>query len=228
MTRWITLVALVLALSQAAFAGDVATLVNLGFSPDSTCFMFGFYGLDTSPGKPYAELYLVDTKKNEFRPGGVFKGMYGAELKPGWDPAGGFYKLFSDAAPLARKNRIDHLAQGRLVYLLINGAEGPDTLAFKDFETAAQWNVALKETVEEKAGALTSSFSLDVSVTNGERKSVVKAGNPAIKRKGVANYTIREIVVAPDDKTVVVLIERLEKGASGNSIRYMVETFRLP
>jgi predicted secreted protein len=228
MKRWITLTALVLALNQAIFAGDVATLVNLGFSPDSTTFMFGFYGLDSANSKPYAELYLVDTKKNDFYPGGVFKGMYGAELKPGWDPAGGFYKLFSDAVPAARKYRIDHLAQGRLVYLLINGSDGPDTLSFQDFETGAQWNVVLKETVEEKAGVVSSSFGLEISVTNGDRKSSVKAGNPSIKRKGVANYTVREIVVAPDGKTVVVLVERLEKSAQGNFIRYMVETFRLP
>jgi predicted secreted protein len=154
--------------------------------------------------------------------------MYGAELKPGWDPAGGFYKLFSDAVPSARKYRIDHLAQGRLVYLLIDGSDGPDTLSFKDFETGAQWNVVLKESVEEKAGAVSSSFSLEISVANGEKKSSVKVGNPTIKRKGVANYTVREIVVAPDGKTVVVLVERLEKSAQGNFIRYMVETFRLP
>jgi predicted secreted protein len=228
MKRWITLVALVLACSQAVFAGDVATLVNLGFSPDSTSFMFGFYGLDTANGKPYAELYLVDTRKNDFHPGGVFKGMYGAELKPGWDPAGGFYKLFSDAVPVARKYKIDHLAQGRLVYLLIDGIDGPDTLSFKDFDSGALWNVVLKESVEEKAGMVSSSFGLEVSVEAGGRKSSVKAGNPMIKRKGVANYTVREIVVAPDGRTVVVLVERLEKNAQGNFIRYMVETFRLP
>ena len=228
MKRWIAIVALMLAFVSAAFAGDVATLVNLGFSPDSAYFMFGFYGLNVANGKPYAEVYLVDTARNEFIPGGVFKGMYGAELQPGWDPAGGFYKLFSDATPIARKHRIDHLAQGRLVYLLINGEDGPDVLSFKEFDTGAQWDVTLKETVEEKAGAITSSFGLEVSVESGGKKTSLKAGNPSIKRKAVANYTIREIVVAPDGKTVVMMIERLEKSADGTSVHYMVETFRLP
>jgi len=228
MKRLIALVAMVLAFGTMAFAGDVATLVNLGFSPDSSYFMFGFYGLDATNDKPYAELYLVDTKKNDFVRDGIFKGMYGAELQPGWDPAGGFYKLFSDAVPAARKLRIDHLAQGRLVYLLINGSSGPDTLSFKDFESGAQWDVALKKTVEEKAGSFSSSFGLEVSVSKDGKKSSLKAGNPTIRRKDVADYTIREIVLAPDGKTVVMLIERLEKGASGASIRYMVEAFSLP
>ncbi|MBN2873856.1 MAG: DUF2259 domain-containing protein, partial [Spirochaetales bacterium] len=147
MKRLAAFVVLVLIFSSTAFAGDVATLVNLGFSPNSAYFMFGFYGLDAENAKPYAELYIVDTKKNDFVKNGVFKGMYGAELKPGWDPAGGFYKLFSDAAPMARTYKIDHLAQGKLVYLLIDGSSGPDALSFKDFDTGAQWDVNLKETI---------------------------------------------------------------------------------
>ncbi len=228
MKRWIALVALMLALASTAFAGDVATLVNLGFSPDSAYFMFGFYGMDTSSSKPYAEVFLVDTKRNDFVPGGVFKGMYGASLQPGWNPAGGFYKLFSDATPLARKHKIDHLSQGRLVYLLVNGLEGPDTLSFKDFDTGAQWDVNLKQSVEEKAGTIVSSFGLEVAVTTDGKKASLKAGNPAVKRKGVADYTIRQIVTAPDGKTVVMLIEKLQKDASGSSIQYMVETFKMP
>jgi len=228
MKRWIALATMVLATGFYAYAGDVASLVNLGFSPDSAYFMFGFYGLDASNDKPYAELYIVDTKKNDFVRDGTFKGMYGAELKPGWDPAGGFYKLFSDAVPSARKYRIDHLAQGRLVYLLIDGSSGPDTLSFKDFDSGAQWDIVLKETIEQKGEVFTSSFGIEASLTVDGKKSAVKAGNPSFKRKGVADYTIREIVVAPDGKTVVMLIEKLEKSSGTTSIRYMVETFRLP
>lgn len=229
MKRWIAIVTMTLALGSTAFAGDVATLVNLGFSPDSATFMFGFYGLDVANSKPYAELYFVDTRKNDFVSGGVFKGMYGSEMQPGWDPAGGFFKLFSDAAPMARKLRIDHLAQGRLVYLLVNGDSGPEALSFKDFDTGAQWDVALKQSVEDKSGSVLSSFGLEVSITGTDgKKTSVKAGNPSFKRKDVAKYTIKEILVAPDGKTVIAIIERLEKNGSGPSIRYMVESFRLP
>ncbi|GAB1455685.1 MAG: DUF2259 domain-containing protein [Spirochaetia bacterium] len=228
MKKWIAILALLIAFGSSAFAGDVATLVNLGFSPDSSHFMFGFYGLDAVNGKPYAEVYLVDTKRNDFVTGGVFKGMYGTEIQPGWDPAGGFYKLFSDATSLARKYQIDHLAQGRLVYLLINGETKEDRLTFKDFDSGDQWDVHLDKSVIEKPGEILSSFGLEVSLTHDGKKSSIKAGNPSIRRKGVSDYTIRSIVVAPDGKTVVALIEKLEKDASGTSIRYMAESFRLP
>ncbi|MBN2875497.1 MAG: hypothetical protein JXM71_10425, partial [Spirochaetales bacterium] len=68
----------------------------------------------------------------------------------------------------------------------------------------------------------------EISVTTNGSKTTIKAGNPTIKRLGVANYTIREIIVAPDGKTGVVLIEKLEKNEHGSTIRYMVETYRLP
>lgn len=228
MKKWIALVALIIAFGSMAFAGDVATLVNLGFSPDSKHFMFGFYGLDAVSRKPYAELYLVDTIKNDFVTGGVFKGMYGTEIQAGWDPAGGFYKLFSDATSIARKYQIDHLAQGRLIYLLINGDTKADSLSFKDFASTDQWDVSLNKQVVEASGDVISSFGLDVSLTRDGKKSSIKAGNPSIRRKGVSDYTIKSIIVAPDGKIVVVLIERLEKNSSGTSIRYMVESFRLP
>jgi len=229
MKKLVVMVALALVLAGPAFAGDVATLVNLGFSPDSAYFMFGFYGMDPGAGKPYAEIYVVDNKKNDFVPAGTFRGLYAVDLEPGWNPAGAFFKLFAESAAVARKYRIDHLSQGRLVYLSMDGADAPDALSFKDFKTAAQWDVTLKQTVEEKAGVFTSSFGLDLVITGTDGKKVsVTAGNPQIKRKGVADYSISQILVAPDGKTVVVLVERLEKGATGSAIRWMVETFRLP
>lgn len=230
MKRLITLATILFGLSASAFAGDVATLVNLGFSPDSAYFMFGYYGLDMAAGKPYAEIYIVDTKKNEFTSDGVYRGLYPVELQPGWNPAGAFYRLFATTITQAGKRKIDHLEQGRLIYLSINGEDASDVLSFKDFSTKVQWDVSLKENVtEEKDGSILSSFGLDVSILGPDGKKIsLKAGNPQIRRKNVKDYTIRQILVAPDGKTVVVLIERLEKDPTGSGIRYMVETFRLP
>ena len=68
-----------------AFAGDVATFVNLGFSPDSAYFLFGQYGIDQAAGKPYAETYLVDNKRNDFVDKGIARRIFDAALEPGQD-----------------------------------------------------------------------------------------------------------------------------------------------
>lgn len=229
MKRMLILVSIILSLAAAAFAGDVATLVNLGFSPDSSYFMFGFYGLDMAAGKPYAEIYVVDTKKNDFVRDGVYKGLYSVSLEPGWDASGAFYKLLSTSLGSVSKYKIDFLQQGRLIYLSINGDEPSDTLSFKDFKTQAQWDIRLSQKAQEKDGALLSSFGIELSITDtAGKKSSLNVGNPQIQRKAVLDYTIRQILVAPDGKTAVILVERSEKQGAGTGIRYMVETFRLP
>jgi predicted secreted protein len=229
MKRMLILVSIILGLASAAFAGDVATLVNLGFSPDSGYFMFGFYGLDMAAGKPYAEIYVVDTKKNDFVRDGVYKGLYSVNLEPGWDASGAFYKLLSTTLGSANKYKIDHLQQGRLIYLSINGEEAGDALSFKDFKTQAQWDIRLIQQATEKDGAAVSSFGIELSIVDtAGKKTALSIGNPQIKRKDVLDYTMRQILVAPDGKTVVILVERSEKLGASKGIRYMVETFRLP
>lgn len=229
MKKWILFISFGILMAFSASAGDLPTLVNLGFSSDSGNFMFGFYGIDAASSKPYAEIYLVDTKKNDFVTGGIFRGMYGASLEPGWNASGAFFRLFADANSLSRKFAIDHLSQGRLTYLLVDGAEEPDKISFRDFKDSSQWEVALKEIVEDKAGTVTSSFSIEYSITRTDGKKINgKLGNPQIKRNNVKNYTINQIILGPDEKTLIFIIEKIEKNTNGPAISYMVETCKLP
>jgi predicted secreted protein len=42
----------------------------------------------------------------------------------------------------------------------------------------------------------------------------------------VENYRIREIILAPDNRSLVFVIEKHEVDRSGFNVRYMVETVR--
>jgi len=215
--------------SIPALAGDVATFVDLGFSPDSAYFMFGQYGVDEASSSPYAETYLVDNKKNDFVRGGVAKKSFPARLEPGQDASGAFYALFADQSSLARKYRIDHLMPGRLLYILVDGQEPPASLSFRDFKTGASYEVSLSQKTAESGGTVSSSFGIAATRTakDGAAKRVV-GGNPDIKRPGVKEYVIRRIIAAPDEKTLVFIVEKRMKDKSGGAIRYMIETLRLP
>jgi len=48
------------------FAGDVARFVDIGFSADGKTYFFGQYGKIDNKFLPYAEIYAVDVKKNDF------------------------------------------------------------------------------------------------------------------------------------------------------------------
>jgi predicted secreted protein len=195
-----------------AFAGDVATFVNLGFSPDSAYFMFGQFGIDQTAGKPYAETFLVDDKRNDFVDKGVVRKTFDAAIEPGQDAAGALFALVGDQQPLVKKYKIDHLRPGRLLYVLMDGQEPPASLSFRDFKTGASLEVSLNQSSSEAKGTVSSSFGIAVSYTakEGAVKRVV-GGNPDIKRPGVKAYVIRRIIAAPDEKTLVFIVEKDRK-----------------
>jgi predicted secreted protein len=213
-----------------AFAGDVATFVNLGFSPDSAYFMFGQYGFDLAAGKPYAETYLVDDTRNDFVDKGIARKSFDAALEPGQDALGALFALVGEEQTIVKKYRIDHLRPGRLLYLLLDGQEPPANLSFRDFKTGANFEVSLNQSSSDAKGIISSSFGIAVSYTAKEGASVkrVVGGNPDIKRQGVKAYVIRRIIAAPDEKTLVFLVEKRMVDKGDPAIRYMVEALKLP
>lgn len=230
--RSLVIAALTIALGAASsaplFAGDVPTFVNLGFSADSAFFMFGQYGIDAKAAKPYAELYLVDTKKNDFVPKGIVRKSFDAALEPGQDTSGALFSLYASTLPLVKFYKIDPLRPGRLLYLL-DGGDLPSTLSFRDFKTGTSYEIALTKNVAEKDGGALSSFGLSVKATDAKGGAKrVAGGSPDVKRAGVSDYIIRRIIMAPDEKTLVLIIEKTLTDKGDPSVRYMVETVRLP
>jgi predicted secreted protein len=221
--------AFLLASLASAFAGDVATFVNLGFSPDSSYFMFGQYGVDPAAGKPYAETYLVDDKRNDFVDKGVSRKTFDASIEPGQDAMGAIFALVGEQQSLVKKYRIDHLRPGRLLYVLMDGQEPPASLTFRDFKSGASYEVSLSQSASESKGSVYSSFGVAVSYSakGGTVKRIV-GGNPDIKRQGVKSYVIRRIIVAPDEKTLIFLVEKRTVDKGDPAVRYMVEALKLP
>lgn len=212
-----------------AFAGDVATFVDLGFSPDSAYFMFGQYGIDQAAGKPYAETYFVDDARNDFVDKGVARKTFDAALEPGQDALGALFTLVGEKQSLVKKYKIDHLRPGRLLYVLMDGQEPPASLSFRDFKTGASYDVALSQSSSESKGTVASSFGIAVtySAKDGSVKRVV-GGNPDIRRRDVKAYVIRRIIAAPDERTLVFIVEKRLAHMDGPAVRYMVEALKLP
>jgi predicted secreted protein len=212
-----------------AFAGDVATFVNLGFSPDSAYFLFGQYGVEQATGKPYAETYLVDNKRNDFVVKGVARKTFDAALEPGQDASGALFSLVGEEQALIKKYKIDHLKPGRLLYVLMDGQEPPASLSFRDFKNGSSYEVSLNQSSKESKGTTSASFGIALTYTSkdGAVKRVV-GGNPDIKRQGVKAYVIRRIIAAPDEKTLVFLVEKRTIDKGDPAVRYMVEALKLP
>lgn len=221
----------VLVLVLSAFdlsAGDIATFINLGFSDSSAYFMFGYHGIDSDSGKPFAEIYTVDVKANKFVPGGIRKESYPDTLQPGQDAGGAFYTLLEKNGPVTQKFRINHLKQGRLLYILVNGDTAKENLEFRDFNTQNLYKVRLLQKSQGKEAAVKSAFHIDLAITLKDgRTKTYKIGLPDYYREKVMEYRIRQVVLSPDEQHLVFIVERDHYAPKGKSVRYMVETVKL-
>ena len=209
-------------------AGDVASYVNLGFSVNSRYFLFGYYGIDDASSQPYAELYLVDVHANDFVPQGRMRGVYPVDVEAGQDGSGALYTLFAQNIELIKKYGIDHLRAGRVVYLLMNGAEPQSHLEFRDFQRKSTVEVELIQSQKGEGKEVSSSFHLQLKVMEADGSSRdFTVGLPDFYRRGVLRYRIKQVFYAPDEASLVFVLEKEELDGEGADIRYMVETIKI-
>lgn len=206
-------------------AGDVATFVNLGFSTDSSVFMFGQYGVVNGEEQPYAEIYTVDVPGNRFVPQGVLKQTYSKELQPGQDGMGALLNLLHQARPMVDKYEIDHLSNGRLVYIHLDGDKPKERIEFRDFVRGDSYVLTL---VQQKFGAessVSASFHINLAVTSrGGATRTFTLGLPDYKREKVMSYRIKAVFFSPDESGLVMIVEKEMWSEEGRNIRFMVET----
>jgi len=214
-------------------AGDTATFVDLGFSPDGKTYMFGQYGVQSGTLKPWADLFIVDVPQNNFVNGGKFSYVNDGPVVSGQDGSGALYRLIAQNSGMAERYKINYCFQGQPLYIAINNENGFETpgqvpIEFRDFETGSNYRASLVSYVEGTGANLKSSFYINLERTakNGSKKSYT-VGNPQIKRPLVASYRIRKVMIAPHDGSMIFLIEMKRQEASGINIRYMVEALRI-
>ncbi|MBN1411944.1 MAG: DUF2259 domain-containing protein [Spirochaetales bacterium] len=210
------------------FPGDVAHFVNLGFSRDSRYFLFGYYGVNEKTSLAYAELYAVNVPSNSFVPDGRILRQYPNEIEAGNDGLGGIFDIFMENRRLVSSYGIDLLSTGRILYFLVDGEVPKDQLDFRDFVTKKRYMISLIQSSWGTGKAVQSSFYIEMTIQNSAGSThQVQLGRPLYKRQGVRNYRIKEIILAPDSKSFVFVIEKAEEDSNGVNVRYMVETARV-
>lgn len=209
----------------AASAGDVAQFVNLGFSKDARYFMFGQFGIAEKSSAAWADTFIVDVPANAYAPKGTRRYVGAQPMEPGTNGLGALLNALSEGLPRTNQLRIDHLTTGRLLYVLLDGAQAADALEFRDFQSGRSYKVAL--TQSGGSGGAGASFVISIAITEKDGTSrLLTAGDPSFMRKGVKVYHVKQIILAPDGASLVVIVQKEEQDTTGNNIRYMVETAR--
>lgn len=215
------------------WAGDVAVFKNLGFSPDSRYFQFAQYGIDAKTQNPWVETYTVDVIRNDFVRGGVAKSSFPVGVTLGDDGLKALLAHLERFGPQRSQWKLDYLQQGRPIYFRVTGestAADYDNLQVLDYKTGRQYVVSTKKTITPRGSTLSSSFYLDLQVKDKEGKvlGTYKVGNPQITRPGVQNYTVVQMILTPNERSLIFVIEKEETdGQGGINLRSMVETVTL-
>ena len=215
------------------WAGDTASFVDLGFSPDGKIYMFAQYGVESGTLKPWADLFIVDVPKNSFVSGGRVSYTHDSPVVPGQDGSGALYRLIAQNAAIAERHKVNYCFQGQPLFIALgdesnSGANRQSPIEFRDFESGASYYASLVSDVEGSGQGLKSSFYINVErISRDGSKKTYQVGNPQFKRPLISSYRIRKVMIAPHDGSMIFLIEMYKQEGSGFSIRYMVEALRL-
>jgi len=226
----ISIVSLILICVSALWAGDVASFIDMGFSPDGRIYMFGQYGVLSPALKPWAEISIVDVPANNFVPNGRILYTHDSPIKAGQDGSGVFFKLVANNSPLTGKYNVNFQNQGLPLY--ISRDENPpangETIEFRDFLSGSAYKAELIPNREGSGQNVRSNFfiNLESRAQNGETKNYT-IGNPQIKRQKIETYNINRVLIDPRGESIIFIIEMKRVSDSGYDIRYMAEVQRL-
>jgi predicted secreted protein len=223
-------VSLIFFFSAALRAGDVASFIDMGFSPDGRIYMFGQYGVLSPALKPWAEIFIVDVSANNFVPNGRITYTHDSPINAGQDGSGVFYKLVANNSALTGRYNINFQNQGLPLY--ISRAENPPTngekIEFRDFLSGSAYKAELIPYKEGSGQNIRSSFyiNLENRAQNGQIKNYT-IGNPQIKRQKIETYNINRVLIDSKGESIIFIIEMKRVSDSGYDIRYMAEVQRL-
>jgi len=210
------------------WAGDTASFVDLGFSPDGKIYMFGQYGVQSGTLKPWADLFIVDVPQNNFVSGGRFSYIHDKPVVSGQDGSGAMHRLIAQNATMAQRYRVDYCFQGQPLFVSMDSAAPSSSIEFRDFEKNAMYRASLISYTENSGANLRSSFYINLERTarDGSKKTYT-VGTPQLKRPLIASYRIRKVMIAPYDGSMIFLIEMTRQDGTNVDIRYMIEALRI-
>jgi predicted secreted protein len=211
------------------FAGDVARFVDLGFSTDGKTYLFGEYGKTDKKFLPYAEIFVVDVKKNVFVWTAKTEGKQQAQ-----SGSSVFDELRAQSTYIAQFNSTP-VPTRQILYLREDDEKPAESvLEFQDFERTTgegglHYIVTLVPHVQGTGKNVQSSFYINVERRTPEGSLVDRTvvGSPDFKRSGVLGYRIEKIFTDASGSKLVFVIEKTLVDEQSVSIRYMVETVAL-
>ena len=202
-------------------SGDDATFTSLGLSPQGRYFAFAQYGEQDGSGFPYAEIYIVDVKKNSFVAGGVVQRLWRQEVQPLPTGLHVLLDLRAEAESLFKAYKIMTTNQPETI---IQATEKERVRAGWNLDDSRHVLVALEQKNRGVIGTYSSSAAFQLKMSCGDNDSM-RIGAIDRFRKHVIRYDIDRVLALKDKSSIIFVIRMTKMGFEGADIRYMVETY---
>jgi predicted secreted protein len=189
--------------------------------------------LTETPVTPMQRYIQLMSPRNRFVSGGVWKKEYPVGTTIGDTGQKALFALYPSALSLRNRLRIDVLDLGRPVYFRVVGENDnakANSVEVLDYATGKTYKGGIRENIRGSGASAQSTFVIDLEILNknGSVEGRYTVGTPNFSRRGVLDYTIVQIIIAPGNQGLVIVVEREEDdGKGGVNIRYMVETLSL-
>jgi predicted secreted protein len=225
----IVLVSLLMISVTVLWAGDSASFVDLGFSPDGNIYVFAQYGVKSDRLNPWADLFVVDVAQNDYVPEGRISYTHDRPIEAGQDGSGALYRLIAKNAGIVERYEVAYPDQGQPLYIALNGDPSYDgeNISFRDFVSGTSYRASLVENINGNGNNVRSSFFINLESTDieGEVKNFT-IGTPDLERSSVFSYRIKKVLVAPSGNSLIFVIEMKRHAENGPDVRYMIEALR--
>jgi predicted secreted protein len=227
-TLW-ALLAIAVSCAASLWAGDTATFVDLGFSPDGRTYAFAQYGVQSGTLRPWAELFVVDVPQNNFVSGGRVSFVHDRPIAAGQDGSGALYNIVTRNSALTTRYGVNFLNQGQPLFISLDEPSSPPaySIEFRDFNSSASYRATIVPTIEGSGASLTSSFQINLERTagDGSKRSFV-VGSPSVKRPQIVSYRMRKVLISPNSGSLIFIIEMRRQNGPDYDTRFMVEALR--
>lgn len=228
-------VCLMAAALTSAFAGDFAERKILGFSPDGRYFAFEQFGVQDGSGFPYADIFVIDTRKDSWVAGSPFRVLLRDESKSVDTARRDVLTMATDMLRDLAVSRPGHiLASNPPAELSANPYRITVNPAFQILSAREPWVFDLSEIsipVARCADLLAEpakGFRLSVTPHNSSRAVLHKDSSIPNSRGCPMSYALSDVVMyAPDreKRVFVVLLSVYSFGFEGPDRRFIAVTF---
>jgi predicted secreted protein len=211
------------------WAGDSASFVDLGFSPDGNIYVFAQYGVKSDRLNSWADLFVVDVAQNDFVPEGRISYIHDKPIEAGQDGSGALYRVIAKNAGIVERYEVVYPDQGQPLYIALSGDPSYDgeAISFRDFVSGTSYRASLVEQIRGSGNNVRSSFFINLESVDidGDVKNFT-IGTPDLERSSVFSYRIKKVLVAPSGNSLIFVIEMKRHAENGPDVRYMIEALR--